>query len=143
MEKVELFVEMTIRGKLAVKVKQGDEYEIAVLEMLKSMSPEACKTFLLEGYSTLEAEQFSKEAAVKNVIDGFDPMFLMPGEFAPSDEYDPESEAIAQRVESGMSVDEIANIIIEVFDFYFDKKLTAEDCEESAEEIHYYLTELA
>ena len=59
---------------------------------------------------------------VKSVVDKADPIGLL-GMCCPADEYDSEIEIIFARIRKGMSADEIAKVILEMFSESIDTKL--------------------
>ncbi|MDR2975248.1 MAG: DUF1871 family protein [Propionibacteriaceae bacterium] len=66
-----------------------------------------------------QAEQWrALFSIVKRVIDEWNPYSLLPD--APSDEFDQESRAIAQRITKASSITDIAHIISEVFSRSFE-----------------------
>ena len=72
---------------------------------------------------------------VKNVIDEFNPMGLLPE--APNDEFNSESRKIAGQISINSTVEEIADIILNVLSKAFDEKFEYKSCKESAEKIYY------
>lgn len=62
--------------------------------------------------------------AVKKVLDSFDPMGLLSAG-APSDEYWPEANDIAQRMKNGEALD--AKLLVSVFDEWFYEGALSEE----------------
>ena len=79
---------------------------------------------------------------VKKVIDEFDLYVLLPGIDAPLSEYNPESNSITKKITYGMSVDDIANVIRDVFSYYFGSTYSLEVYMGPAKQIYTYLKHL-
>ena len=75
-----------------------------------------------------------KLLAVKNAIDEWDPLGLLP--WAPSDEYDSESQDVLVRLHDAISIQEIAEIIADVFTRSFGETFAIENCIEPAKGIY-------
>lgn len=75
-----------------------------------------------------ELEELEEEELVfqlvKKAIDSFDPYFVHPDSY---DEYDGESQRIGEIIERGMSINEIAEIMKEEFNWSFSGEFTMED----------------
>ena len=72
---------------------------------------------------------------VKSVIDEWDPFDLFEMG-CPEDEYNGESRAISNDTDSHSSINELAEVISEVFSRSFGETFTSEDCLEPAEKIY-------
>ncbi|WDL96212.1 DUF1871 family protein [Alicyclobacillus sp. ALC3] len=76
-------------------------------------------------------------AAVREVINEWDPVGLHPGAFAPVDEYDPEvSEIVAFVGDTSLSVGALGERVYKVFETWFGEDMTycfpLEECENVA-----------
>ncbi len=76
-------------------------------------------------------------AAVREVINEWDPVGLHPGAFAPVDEYDPEvSDIVAFVGDASLSVATLGELVYEVFETWFGEDMTycfpLEECENVA-----------
>ncbi len=75
-------------------------------------------------------------ATIKQIIDRYDIMNLL-SIGAPSDEYDIESKMIAEQIASDMAVQEIANIVKNIFDSQFSENIDISLCMDVAKEIRF------
>lgn len=76
---------------------------------------------------------------VKKNVDLWDPVGLLP--YAPDNEYDIESKQIAKQVKLNHTVEELAEIISQVFSKGFGREYAAKCCSEVAEAIYKDLNE--
>ncbi len=76
---------------------------------------------------------------VKVVIDEFDPFVLIPGGIP--NEYDGESRRISEKIKSGMSKEEIADIITDEFNMSFGQDFTREESMWPAKYIYNFINE--
>ena len=73
---------------------------------------------------------------VKKAIDSFDPYVVHPDSY---DEYDGESRRISEKIRRGMSIEEIAQIMIEEFNWSFSADFTMEDFFPTAKTVYNLL----
>jgi len=139
MQKKEIIVEVTMQKRMVLEVEADESKEYRLLEMIYAMTPKQCKAFLTTGLQEIEAIEFDKGKIVKRAIDNFDPYGIGPNAGGPENEYYGRASWISDSIEDGMSVEEIADIIAEEFNFAFGSEYTRENCIGPAEEIHYFL----
>lgn len=78
---------------------------------------------------------------VKTTIDNWDPYRLFP--HAPENEYDTESAMVAAKITVNSSIDDIANIICDVFSQrFFPKDFQIDRCKKVAENLKTALNKL-
>lgn len=142
MEKIDLLVTLELEQKVSVQLMPYQLRDVEVEDIIDKLTDEECRELLISGCRNFSADLFTVEGIVKKVIDEFDPYAFMPRFDGPYDEYDPESNCIAGKIEHGMSVDEIAEIIEEVFIFFFDSTFDSKVYWRPANQIHIYLDKL-
>lgn len=132
-------VVLELEKVIPLNVKEGEDPELKASRMIDEMieMDEKNGSYL----STFEINEMNFErideeslmfTIVKKAIDSFDPYFVHPDSY---DEYDGESGRIAEKIKKGMSIDEIAEIMKEEFNWSFSAEFTREDFYYSAETV--------
>lgn len=142
MENIDLLVTLELEKSVSVQLMPYQLQDVVVEDIIDKLTDEECRELLISGCRNFSADLFTVEGIVKKVIDEFDPYVIMPRHDGPYNEYDPESGCIAEKIEHGMSVDEIAKIIEDVFIFFFDATFDSEVYWWPADQIHTYLNKL-
>lgn len=141
------FIESTDKilnlDKRVSSIQSADEIKQTALEqILEALTVEECREIIANSVRTVDVELVTLYTLVKKVIDEFDLYFLLPGIDAPYSEYDLESRSIAEKIQYGMSDTDIAVIIKDVFDYYFDAQNNVSFYMKPAKQIHSYLNQI-
>lgn len=142
MENIDVLVTLELEKRVSVQLMPYQLQDVELKDIIAKLTDEECRELLISGCRGFSADLFTVEGIVKKVIDEFDPYAFMPRFDGPYDEYDLESNCIAGKIEYGMSVDEIAEIVEDVFVFYFNAKFPSEIYWDPALLIHIYLDKL-
>lgn len=128
---------------IPIAAKDGKDPELKVSKMIDEMiEKEKENNTYLSSFEVNKSEFERIEEGnlmftlVKKAIDSYDPYFVHPDSY---DEYDGESRNIAEKIIIGMSIDEIAEIMKEEFNFSFSPDFEREDFYESAEAVYNLL----
>lgn len=122
---------LDIEKVLLVDIPEGENHELWMCKMVNQLIDKDLReeTYL----STYEVQDYSFEwinedslifTLVKKAIDALDLYCVHPDSY---NEYDGESERIAKKIKVGMSIDEIAQIMQEEFNWSFSENFTRED----------------
>lgn len=123
-------------------IQSADEIRQTSLEqILAALTVKECREIIANSVCTVDIEPVTLYMLVKKVIDEFDLYALFPGIDAPYSEYDLESRSIAEKIQYGMSDTDIAVVIKDVFDYYFDAQDNVSVYMEPAKQIHSYLNQ--
>lgn len=123
-------------------IQSADEIRQTSLEqILEALTVEECREIIANSVRTVDIEPVTLYMLVKKVIDEFDLYALFPGIDAPYSEYDLESRSIAEKIRNGMSDTDIAVVIKDVFDYYFDAQDNVSVYMEPAKQIHSYINQ--
>ena len=123
-------------------IQSADEIKQTSLEqILEALTVEECREIIANSVRTVDIEPVTLYMLVKKVIDEFDLYALFPGIDAPYSEYDLESRSIAEKIQHGMSDKDIAVVIKDVFDYYFDAQENVSVYMEPAKQIHSYINQ--
>lgn len=123
-------------------IQSADEIKQTSLEqILEALTVEECREIIANSIRTVDIEPVTLYMLVKKVIDEFDFYTLFPGIDAPDSEYDLESRSIAEKIQYGMTDKDIAVIIKDVFDYYFDAQYSVNVYMEPAKQIHSYINQ--
>ena len=110
--------------------------QTSIEQILEALTVEECREIIANSIRTVDIEPVTLYMLVKKVIDEFDLYALFPGIDAPYSEYDLESRAISEKIQHGMSDKDIAVVIKDVFDYYFDAQYNVNVYMEPAKQIH-------
>lgn len=129
-------------AKPVSSIQSADEIKQTALEqILEALTVEECREIIANSVRTVDVELVTLYMLVKKVIDEFDLYALFPGIDAPYSEYDLESRAISEKIQHGMSDKDIAVVIKDVFDYYFDAHYNVNVYMEPAKQIHSYINQ--
>ena len=118
-------------------IQSANEIKQTSLEqILEALTVEECREIIANSVRTIDIEPVTVYRLVKKVIDTFDMYNLFPGIDAPYSEYDLESRHIADKIQYGMTVTDIAAVIKDVFNYYFDAQDDVSVYMEPAKQIH-------
>ncbi|MGO1369313.1 MAG: hypothetical protein ACTHVE_04740 [Senegalia sp. (in: firmicutes)] len=132
----DLRVILELEKVIPITIKEGVDPELEASKMIDEMigmdkkNDSYLSTFEVDEYNIEYIEEDLTFTLVKKAIDSFDPYFVLPD--VPN-EYDPESRRIAEKIKARMSVNEIAEIMKEEFNFSFSAEFTREDFSHTAE----------
>ena len=115
--------------------------QTSIEQILEALTVEECREIIANSIRTVDIEPVTLYMLVKKVIDEFDLYALFPGIDAPYSEYDLESRSIAEKIRHGMSDKDIAVVIKDVFDYYFDAQDDVSVYMEPAKQIHSYINQ--
>ncbi len=131
-------VVLELEKVIPLNIKEGEDPELKASRMIYEMIEMDKKN---DSYlSTFEIDESDFEwieeglifTLVKKAIDSFDPYFVHPDSY---DEYDGESQRIAEKIKIGMSIDQISEIMKEEFNWSFSADFTREDFSHAAETV--------
>ena len=123
-------------------IQSADDIKQTSLEqILEALTVEECREIIANSVRTVDIEPVTLYMLVKKVIDEFDLYALYPGIDAPYSEYDLESRSIAEKIQYGMSDTDIADVIKDVFDYYFGAQDSVSAYMEPAKQIHSYINQ--
>lgn len=141
MEDVKVFLEL--EKVISIDVKESENPETKISESINEMIElDKKRNTFLSTFKIYESEfEIIEEGEnnftfVKKAIDSFDPYFVHPDSY---DEYDGESKRIAGKIKKEMSIDEIAEIMKEEFNWSFSAKFTREDFSFTAEKVYNFI----
>lgn len=123
-------------------IQSADEIKQTSLEqILEALTVEECREIIANSVRTVDIEPVTLYMLVKKVIDEFDLYALFPGIDAPDSEYDLESRRISEKIQYGMTDKDIAVIIKDVFNYYFDAQYSVNVYMEPAKQIHSHINQ--
>lgn len=135
-------VVLELEKVIPVSIQRGEDPELKASEIINEMIEKNQQN--ASYLSTFRIDEIDFEwivgdlmfALVKKAIDAYDPYFVHPDSY---DEYDGESSRIAEKIIKGMSVDEIAEIMKEEFNWSFTPTFTKEDFSHTAKTVFHLL----
>lgn len=137
-------VALELEKILPLYVKEGEAATLnAIVQMDKWLEKDKqmgdyLTTFDVETIEYTPIEKDLKFTLVKKALDAFDPYVVHPDS---PDEYDGESKSIAKKINAQMSLDEIAEIIIDEFHHSFSEDFSKEEIAYPAETIFNLLND--
>lgn len=146
MKKAELIFSTYIEDKVMFNMNANDPdetlEEITVEEIVNELTEAELRQLIVEGTKHFMIHEYTLRGIVKRAIDNFDPYCIGPNTDGPYDEYDPEVDAIVERLTYGMSEEDIRRIIEAIFIYYFDATFPSEYYERPAREIYRLLDDI-
>lgn len=139
MEKATVLTTLALENQLSLILTDCQSKHMRFEDIVETLTLDECREIILASIVTSKTKPITLDDIVKKVIDEFDLYVLLPGIDAPHSEYDHESHCIAKNIIHGMSAKDIANVIKEVFDEWFDAGNNVSFYMDPAEQIHTYL----
>ena len=134
-------VTLNLNKRVSFILSADETKQTSIEQILEALTVEECREIIANSIRTVDIEPVTLYMLVKKVIDEFDLYALFPGIDAPYSEYDMESRSITEKIRNGMSDKDIAVVIKDVFDYYFDAQDDVSVYMEPAKQIHNYINQ--